>query len=113
MEHELKCWPGSFAAHLSGLKSFEVRLADRPYDTGDDLILKEWIPAEHLAGEYTGRVLRRRVISVYRGVGSDPVWLGGCRRNELPTNVPVVVMGLAEEVIVKRSPSSEVVGATA
>jgi len=42
--HNLKCWPGPFAAVASGLKTFEVRKDDRPYAVGDTLLLRAWCP---------------------------------------------------------------------
>lgn len=50
--HELKCWPASFQAILSGGKRVEIRFDDRGYRVGDDLRLSEWEP---ISGRYTGR----------------------------------------------------------
>ena len=36
--HDLKCWPEPFAAVASGIKTFEVRVDDRPYAAGDTLL---------------------------------------------------------------------------
>lgn len=65
MQHELKCWPNYFAGIISGSKTFEVRLDDRPYREGDVLRLREFIPADE---SYTGRECCVDVLSVYRGV---------------------------------------------
>lgn len=59
MIHELKTWPSPFEAVASGLKTHELRVADRPYKPGDILNLREWIPFDMWNQEkfygYTGR----------------------------------------------------------
>lgn len=43
--HDLKCWPGPFEAIVDRVKTFEVRkVADRDFQVGDTLLLKEWAP---------------------------------------------------------------------
>ena len=57
--HELKCWPGPFAAVLNGTKRYEIRsTADRHFAIGDVLVLHEWVPQP---GVYTGRSLKKTV----------------------------------------------------
>lgn len=76
MTHDLKIWPGYFAAILDGSKTFEVRVDDRGYAVGDLLRLREWSP---VAQEYTGREVTRRVTYVLReglvreGIGDSVV----------------------------------------
>jgi hypothetical protein len=48
MTHELKCWPEFFQAILSGSKTFEARRDDRNFKVGDNLVLKEWTPADSI-----------------------------------------------------------------
>ncbi|ASS66241.1 ASCH/PUA domain-containing protein [Paenibacillus sp. RUD330] len=63
--HHLKIWPEFFQAVYDQQKTFEVRKADRPYRVGDELLLREWDPAEE---GYTGRDCSRKVLYIL----SDP-----------------------------------------
>lgn len=90
--HDLKCWGGYFECLLDGRKPFEVRREDdRHFDVGDELLLREFIPAEFpdADGRYTGRALRKKVTYILRGA---PFMPDG-----------IVVMGLARETIVYES----------
>lgn len=42
--HEIKSWPQNFNDALTGRKPFEIRKDDRPYSTGDTVILCEFDP---------------------------------------------------------------------
>ena len=53
MIHELKTWPEGFEEVLSGVKTHEVRVLDRPFMVGDYLYLREYRPS---IKQYTGRV---------------------------------------------------------
>lgn len=37
--HTLKCWPAFYDATASGAKTFEIRLNDRGFQPGDQLVL--------------------------------------------------------------------------
>lgn len=63
-EHELKTWPSGFEAMIRGVKPFELRRNDRGFRVGDILKLREFVPE---AGEYTGRILRARVLYITEG----------------------------------------------
>lgn len=70
-EHDLRCWPGPFAAVLDGSKPYEIRVDDRGYAVGDVLRLREWDPDQvpHATRDYrprgyTGREVRRVVTHV-------------------------------------------------
>lgn len=56
--HELKIWPEYLRPIIMGHKGYEVRKADRDYQVGDILHLREWEPG---AEEYTGAELLVRV----------------------------------------------------
>ena len=56
MIHALKIDPGYFEATQTGIKGFEVRKNDRPYNTGDFVALNEWN-----GEEYTGKCTLRIV----------------------------------------------------
>lgn len=71
MLHELKIWPTYFQAVRDGRKQFEVRKDDRGFQVGDDLLLKEFIPADYYEHgekeEYTGEILHRKVSCILKG----------------------------------------------
>lgn len=54
--HYLKIKPKYYRAVESGIKSFEIRFNDRDFKVGDVLHLQEYC-----GGEYTGRILVRKV----------------------------------------------------
>jgi hypothetical protein len=56
LPHALKTLPAYYADVYHGIKTFEVRKHDRPFEVGDDLFLQEWND-----GAYTGRRLVARV----------------------------------------------------
>lgn len=62
--HELRIYKEYFTLVKSGVKQFEVRLNDREFEIGDELILKEW-DKENLV--YTGRFLHRKVDYLLKG----------------------------------------------
>lgn len=76
MEHELKTWPSSFVAIWQGEKRYELRRADRDFQVGHTLLLREWVPEHAELGvggcgdvvlpDYTGRWIRARVTCVTR-----------------------------------------------
>lgn len=52
MKHELKSEPQYFQPVWVGVKTFEIRQDDRPFQPFDEVVLQEWEPSEK---EYTGR----------------------------------------------------------
>lgn len=66
MKHELKTWPVAFDLALSGAKMFEIRVNDRNFQVGDELLLCEYDLA---TDRYTGREIRRKVTCVVTGWG--------------------------------------------
>ena len=65
-EHELKIRSEYFARILDGSKTFEMRRDDRPFEVGDTLRLREWLPDTE---EYTGRDVRVGVSYLMRDSG--------------------------------------------
>lgn len=64
--HELKCWPMYFSEIQQGRKTFEMRsTADRQFQAGDQLFLREWDPSTK---QYTGSTELVDVLGVYHGV---------------------------------------------
>lgn len=62
--HVLKAWPQFFEAVGDGSKTFEARRADRDYQVGDSVELREWCPK---AKDCTGRWIWFRISYVLRG----------------------------------------------
>jgi len=70
--HELKTDPKVFAGSAAGLKTFEIRMDDRDFQEGDELLLRETVSTgeEMKDGkplEYTGRVISQRITHILRG----------------------------------------------
>lgn len=63
MVHALKTLPQFFEASAEGIKSFEVRKNDRPYQPGDYVALNEWN-----GEQYTGRCTLHKILYIL----SDP-----------------------------------------
>lgn len=77
--HELKTDPEVFAAVMAGRKTHEIRLNDRGFTVGDELLLRETANsgAEMKAGAplaYTGREATRTVSHIQTGYGLANGW---------------------------------------
>jgi len=57
--HELKIWPSEFVMLKNFTKRYEIRRADRDYQVGDTVILREWDPT---TGQYSGNACRAEII---------------------------------------------------
>lgn len=64
MVHDLKVWPMYFEPLIKGIKTFELRKADRDFQVWDFLDLREWDPVKV---EYTGRECSAAVIYILDG----------------------------------------------
>lgn len=83
IEHELKCWPESFAGLWDKTKTFEVRYNDRNYTVGDTLRVREW---DNETEKYSGREVTLKVLSIkFGGIG-----------HFVPLARPWVIMSIAE-----------------
>lgn len=89
--HELRTWPGPFAAILEGKKTFEIRKDDRGYAVGDHLLLKEFDPSPSVPGSGQARGASGRTFEVV----VDYIAPGG--RFGLP--VELVVMSIRKAVV--------------
>ena len=72
--HALKTWPSFYVEVAGGRKTFEMRKADRDFQFGDILRLREWEPKTE---KYTGRACYRRVTYIMRGpaFGLEAGWV--------------------------------------
>ena len=74
--HELKILPKWFEDVQRNKKNFEIRKADRNFEVGDYLILKELDK-----GKFTGRTVVRQIEYIYKGDGtyglSEDYWILG------------------------------------
>lgn len=64
MKHTLKTWPVPFGEIWDGKKKFEVRINDRNYQVGDELILLEYDPVLQM---YCGGRIEATVVYVMQG----------------------------------------------
>ncbi len=62
-DHELKTCREPFQAVFDGEKSFEIRVNDRGFKTGDAVILREW--GEE--GGYSGRIIKAKIGYLIQG----------------------------------------------
>lgn len=82
--HELKTWPVFFTAVKEGRKTFEVRKNDRNFQVGDELLLREFIPADYFdfgdEEKYSGEICHRKITYILKGgefgIDKDTVILG-------------------------------------
>lgn len=84
--HNLKCWPGPFLDMWEFNKDHEIRKADRDFQVGDTVAIREFVPEEN---RYTGRVMEKRISYISRpgtwGLPSDicvmSFFIGTCWEN--------------------------------
>jgi len=77
MVHKLKTIPLYFNEIRNGNKSFEIRINDRNFKRGDEILFEEWVPDNYdwiidksdfsETGKYTGRVLHRIISYILPG----------------------------------------------
>jgi len=84
MVHELKILPEYFRAVVDMTKPFEVRKEDdRFFQVGDELLLKEFVPADYYEDQdkeyYTGQICHR-VVTYKLKLADNFVVLGLARK---------------------------------
>lgn len=62
--HTVKCWTEFFGPISDGRKTFDLRIDDRDYQVGDNIIQEEF---RHGVGEFTGRECRCEITYIGRG----------------------------------------------
>lgn len=73
-QHNLKIWPGHYRALVTGHMTHQVRLNDRNYQVGDELLLREW---NDCAQQYTESPFLEYVVTHIAhgpGFGLKPGW---------------------------------------
>jgi hypothetical protein len=94
--HELKSWPISFQAVKEGDKLAEFRRADRGFEVGDVLLLREYVPAVADYGEeakdyredepgYTGETCLVQILHI----GAECIPLGFVLLSVVPVKLVV------------------------
>lgn len=95
-EHKLKTWPRYWDAIASGYKTFEVRLNDRAFQTGDILLLEQYNPetrryvTDSFQIDAKIKTIRKRITFLLQG-GQFGIEPGYC------------VLGLADEPAIAAS----------
>jgi hypothetical protein len=81
--HDLKCWPASYRAIVSGRKRFEFRKDDRTpaFRSGDVVCLHEFDPTAAISGDgdvrgFTGKKLVMFIGFVERSATMPDGWCG-------------------------------------
>lgn len=91
--HELKILPKWFDDVANEVKNFEIRRADRPYEVGDRLLLREYEK-----GRFTGRKVTREIEYIYQGDGtyglSDEFCILGLKRSVPAVNMKQTGAGI-------------------
>jgi hypothetical protein len=73
MTHRLKIHPEYFQSAKDGLKPWELRLNDRNFQIGDEVILEEWDPSpSDEPWGYTGRVITGTITYVLQDAFGMP-----------------------------------------
>ncbi len=67
--HKLKTWPPHYKAVANNTKKFELRKNDRGFQTGDILVLREYLPLQR---KYTGCQKRFKVTYILHSLEGFP-----------------------------------------
>ena len=63
-QHDLKTWPEVFNALMSRAKKHDIRVNDRDFRVGDELLLREWNPETET---YTFRYIMAEITYITPG----------------------------------------------
>lgn len=81
--HDLKSWPIPFFRVKTGIKRFEVRKNDRDFETGDIVLLREFVPTENAEAKFRAHTgICRSVVLDYTGGVAGPFRIGYVERGE-------------------------------
>jgi hypothetical protein len=79
--HYLKTWPSFFEDVAEGRKTFEVRINDRDFAVGDEIVLVEYDP---FLQQLTGREIHQRITYILEGRFGLPANLCVMQLGEIP-----------------------------
>lgn len=82
MRHEMKSWPEKFKKILANQHMQEIRIKDREYEVGDEILMREFTRDNH----YTGQEVLVDVVEVHDG--KDFPW---------PPPVPIIEKIIRDE----------------
>lgn len=95
--HDLKTWPGPYAAVLTGRKPYEVRIDDRGFAVGDVLHLHRFDP-------FIQRCTGEQVVALVTHITRLSDWIPGCD----PRGVVLGIGSVTELDALERTPYPEV-----
>lgn len=100
MKHELKIWPQYFERVKDGSKTFEVRNNDRGFQTGDEVVLREYVHEDQRYTDdsrigFTGRNLKFKIGYIHQ-IDHERVVFSLLPCQEFQSHQPAVVKSESE-----------------
>lgn len=68
MRHELKSWPEKFCKIVANVHMVELRINDREYKKGDEILFREWTHDN----KYTGQSILTQIVKARPGPWPPP-----------------------------------------